>query len=224
MFDYIRDPNAIYDASFKAIDAAIDLSKISEDMRPIIARMVHSVAMPDIIKNIKWSDNAVINGMEAIANSANILCDAEMVKMGIIGRNLHYDNDVICTLNNHLVVDIAKNKQITRSAASVDLWRPYLNDGAIVVIGNAPTALFYLLERIIKDGWPKPSLILGFPVGFIGAAESKQALIDHAGDIPYITITGKLGGSAMAAASLNGLALNFEHNHSLMKNKQIMRA
>ncbi len=208
MFDYIRDPKAIYDASFKAIDAAIDLSTIPKKMRPIIARMVHSVAMPDILEDIKWSDNAVDHGMEALANSANILCDAEMVKMGIIYRNLRYNNNVICTLNNPLVMDIAKNKQITRSAAAVDLWKPYLQDGAIVVIGNAPTALFYLLERIIKDGWAKPSLILGFPVGFIGAAESKQALINHAGDIPYITITGRLGGSAMAAASLNGLALN----------------
>jgi len=206
MFDYLNDPQAIYEASFKAIRKETDFSTIPESLQPLAERVVHSVANPEIVTSLKWSDGAAEIGIKALKEGAAILCDAEMVKNGIITRNLPAQNEVVCTLNEPSVPGTAKRNGTTRSAAAVELWMPYLLEDAIVAIGNAPTTLFYLLERIIEDGWPAPALILGFPVGFIGAAESKQALIDHAGGIPYITLKGRLGGSAMAASAVNALA------------------
>lgn len=206
MFDYLSDPQAIYDASFKAIRGETDFSNIPDSLHPIAERIVHSIANPDVVSCLKWSDGAAEAGVKALKDGAAILCDSEMVKNGIIIRNLPANNDVVCTLNEPSIPGTAKRIGTTRSAAAVELWMPYLLEDAIVAIGNAPTALFYLLERVLEDDWPAPALILGFPVGFIGAAESKQALIDHAGDIPYVTLEGRLGGSAIAASAVNALA------------------
>lgn len=207
MFDYIRDPMAIYAASFKAIRAETDLSGLPEDVHGVALRVVHAAANPDLVSDIAWGGD-ITKATEALQSGAPILCDAEMVTKGIIRRRLPADNEVICTLNMNGVPGIAQRIGNTRSAAAVELWEPWL-EGAVVAIGNAPTTLFYLLEKI-ANGWPKPAAILGFPVGFIGAAESKEALIEHAGDIPFVTLRGRLGGTAMAAAAVNALSAENE--------------
>jgi len=207
MFDYIRDPMAIYAASFKAIRAETDLSSLPEELHGVALRVVHAAANPDLVSNIAWGGD-ISAASEALKKGAPILCDAEMVTHGIIRRRLPADNSVICTLNMDGVPGMSKRIGNTRSAAAVELWEPWV-EGSIVAIGNAPTTLFYLLEKI-AGGWPKPAAILGFPVGFIGAAESKEALIEHAGDIPFVTLRGRLGGSAMAAAAVNALCAENE--------------
>ncbi|WP_420548696.1 precorrin-8X methylmutase [Curvivirga sp.] len=207
MFDYIRDPMAIYAASFKAIREETDLTNIPESLHAITLRVVHAAGNPDVVENIAWGGD-ITKAADALKQGAPILCDAEMVSHGIIRRRLPAENDVICTLNMDSTPNLAKQIGNTRSAAAVELWEPWL-DGAVVAIGNAPTTLFYLLEKIAAGG-PKPAAILGFPVGFIGAAESKEALITHAGDIPFVTLRGRLGGSAMAAAAINALCAENE--------------
>ena len=203
-FNYIKKPNDIYSASFNAIKDDADFSKIPVDMHPIALRLIHATANPDIINNLVFSNNAMELGSTALKDGANILCDAEMVVHGITKRFLPNNNKVICTLNDERTTDIAKQLDNTRSFASVELWQQHIG-GSIVAIGNAPTALFNLLEKIHNDGWEKPAIILGFPIGYIGAKESKDALIKYAGDIPFITLTGKLGGSAMASGAVNAL-------------------
>ena len=207
MFDYIRDPMAIYAASFKAIREETDLTNIPDALHAITLRVVHAAGNPDVVENIAWGGD-ISKASAALKNGAPILCDAEMVSHGIIRRRLPANNDVICTLNMDSTPGIAKRIGNTRSAAAVELWEPWL-DGAVVAIGNAPTTLFYLLEKIAEGG-PKPAAILGFPVGFIGAAESKETLIQHAKDIPFVTLRGRLGGSAMAAAAVNALCAENE--------------
>jgi precorrin-8X/cobalt-precorrin-8 methylmutase len=203
-YDYIRDPAAIYAESFAAIRREVDLSRIPEDLQPLALRIVHACGDPAAIKRLTWSPGAGRAGREALKLGATILCDSRMVAAGIIRKKLPGANEVVCTLGDSDVPDIAKRLGTTRSAAAVELWQDELA-GAVVVIGNAPTALFHLLERL-SDGWPKPALILGFPVGFIGAAESKEALAQDAGDIPFVTLLGRGGGSAIAAAAVNALA------------------
>ncbi|MTI10893.1 precorrin-8X methylmutase [Curvivirga aplysinae] len=207
MFDYIRDPMAIYAASFKAIREETDLTNIPTSLHAITLRVVHAAGNPDVVENIAWGGD-IAKATDALKQGAPILCDAEMVSHGIIRRRLPAENDVICTLNMDSTPNLAKQIGNTRSAAAVELWEPWL-EGAVVAIGNAPTTLFYLLEKIAAGG-PKPAAILGFPVGFIGAAESKEALITHAGDIPFVTLRGRLGGSAMAAAAVNALCAENE--------------
>ncbi|MDX1738601.1 MAG: precorrin-8X methylmutase, partial [Alphaproteobacteria bacterium] len=207
MFDYIRDPNAIYAASFKAIREETDLSGLPDALHAVALRVVHAAANPDLVTSLAWGGDLSI-ASKAIQEGAPILCDAEMVTHGIIRRRLPANNDILCTLNMDSVPGIAQRIGNTRSAAAVELWENWI-EGAVVAIGNAPTTLFYLLEKI-HQGWPKPAAILGFPVGFIGAAESKEALIQHAGDIPFITLRGRFGGSAMAAAAVNALAAGNE--------------
>ena len=206
MFDYISNPEEIYEKSFSLIRAEIDLSRLSKDEEKIAVRLIHACGQPSIADDLIFSSSAVEAGRIAIFNRACILVDAEMVSFGIIRDRLKKRNDVICTLNNDGVREIAKSLNITRSAAAVDSWANKL-DGAVVVIGNAPTALFRLLE-LLQKGAPKPALICGFPVGFVGARESKDALIQFASewDIPFITLRGRLGGSAIASASINALA------------------
>ena len=203
-YDYIRDPAAIYAESFAAIRREVDLSRIPEDLQPLALRIVHACGDPAVVKRLTWSPGAGRAGREALKLGATILCDSRMVAAGIIRKKLPGANEVLCTLSDTDVPDIARRLETTRSAAAVELWQDELA-GAVVVIGNAPTALFHLLERL-ADGWPKPALILGFPVGFVGAAESKEALAQDAGDIPFVTLLGRGGGSAIAAAAVNALA------------------
>ncbi len=203
MFDYVRDPAEIYRRSFAAIEAAADLSRFKGAERAMAVRLIHACGMAEIAADLVLSGDPAQAGRAALAAGAPILVDAEMVARGVIAHRLPANNRIICTLNDDGVRERAATLGTTRSAAAVDAWVPHLA-GAVVAIGNAPTALFRLLE-LLAEGAPKPTVILGFPVGFIGAAESKQALIDHAGDIPFTTLPGQKGGSALAAAAVNAL-------------------
>ncbi|MBT3304902.1 MAG: precorrin-8X methylmutase [Rhodospirillaceae bacterium] len=207
-FDYLRDPAEIYRRSFELIDEAVDLSVLPGDMRGVASRLVHACGMPDIIDDLVFSDGAATIGQAALENGAPILVDAEMVGAGIIRKRLSRHNDIICTLNDTGVPALAKTLATTRSAAALELWREHMN-GSVIAIGNAPTALFRLLE-LLDEGWPKPALVLGFAVGFVGAAESKQALVEMAPglDVPFIALRGKRGGSALAASAVNALAMD----------------
>ena len=200
--DWIKDPDEIYRQSFATIGAEIDLDALPADLRDLAVRVVHACGMTDIVASLAWSDGAAAAGAQALAQGAPILVDAEMVSHGIIRRRLPKANPVICALNDPAVPATAKALGTTRSAIAVDLWLPHL-DGAVVAIGNAPTALFRLLE-LIEQGAPRPALVLGFPVGFVGAAESKQALAQSG--LPFVALRGRRGGSAMAAAAVNALA------------------
>jgi precorrin-8X/cobalt-precorrin-8 methylmutase len=203
MFDYVRDPAEIYRRSFAAIEAAADLSRFRGAERALAVRLIHACGMAEIAADLVLSGDPAQAGKAALAAGAPILVDAEMVARGVIAARLPSDNRLICTLNDDGVRDRATALGTTRSAAAVDAWAPHLA-GAVVAIGNAPTALFRLLE-LLAEGGPRPAVILGFPVGFIGAAESKQALIDHADGIPFATLPGQRGGSALAAAAVNAL-------------------
>jgi precorrin-8X/cobalt-precorrin-8 methylmutase len=202
-YSYIRDPAAIYRASQAAVEQASDLSRVPDDLRGVAIRMVHACGMPEILTDLVFSPNAGAQGRAALAAGAAILADSRMVADGIIRARLPRQNRVLCAIEDPAVSAAAKRDRITRSAAAVDLWRPHLA-GSIVVIGNAPTALFRLLE-LLAEGAPAPALIIGLPVGFVGAAEAKARLIADAGAIPYVTLRGRFGGSALAAAALNGL-------------------
>lgn len=204
-FSYIRDPAAIYKASQEAVEKVADLSTIPDDMRPIAIRLVHACGMPEILKDLAFSKGAYSAGRSALLNGAAVLADSRMVVDGIIRNRLPTRNHVLTTINEPAVIEDAGLRHVTRAAVAVEMWQPYLHD-AIVVIGNAPTALFRLLE-MITDGAPRPALIVGMPVGFVGAAEAKETLIEHAGRIPYITLRGRFGGSALAAATINALAV-----------------
>jgi len=204
MFNYIRDPQEIYRRSFATLRAEADLSGLPDGVDTLAERLIHACGMPDVLDDFAFAGNPAQAGGDALAAGAVVLTDAEMVRSGIIKSRLPADNTLICTTHSPVAMEVSVDKQTTRSAAAVEQWEPYL-DGAVVVIGNAPTALFRLLEMLI-DGAPKPAVILGFPVGFIGAAESKEALIVHAGDIPYATVRGRRGGSAMASGALNAIA------------------
>ncbi len=203
MFDYEKNPKAIEQASFKTIRALADLSAFSEAEKQVAMRVVHSLGMPQLAAQMRISQHAIKQGCQALAANKPILCDVQMVKEGITKRMIK--QPPLCFLNDARALDIAAEKKETRSMAQIDLWQPYL-EGAVVVIGNAPTALFKLLEKIYA-GFPKPALIIGMPVGFIGAAESKQALWDHYQTlgIECITLLGREGGSAVSSASCNAL-------------------
>lgn len=202
---YLRDPDAIYEASFAAIREAAPIDDLPADVRPLALRLIHASGMPDILDDFAYSEGAASAGRKALVEEKPILVDATMVASGITRRFLTAGNEVVCTLDHEETLKRAKALATTRSAAAVDLWLPHL-DGAVVAIGNAPTALFRLLE-LLDEGAPRPALILGFPVGFVGAAESKEALIEHTRGVPYVTLRGRRGGSAMASAAVNALAL-----------------
>lgn len=199
MINYLRDPQAIYAASFAAIYAEADFSGLPEDAQAAATRVIHACGMPEIVGDLRISADFVTRAKAAIAAGRPILVDAEMVRHGIIGKVLN----VICTLNDPRARELGVARGTTRSAAAVELWRAHL-EGAVAVIGNAPTALFALLE-MIDGGGPKPSAIVGFPVGFVGASESKQELHFNPRGIAYATLLGRRGGSAMAAAVINAL-------------------
>lgn len=203
-YNYLRDPAAIYERSFALIEAEADLSRFPLDMRSVALRLAHAAGDISILADLVWSENAAAAGANALASSAPILVDSRMVAAGIIGGRLPGKTDIVCNLGDPETAELARALKTTRSAAAVELWRPHL-EGAVVAIGNAPTALFHLLEMIAR-GAPKPALVLGFPVGFVGAAESKAALAAFGDNLAFIALRGRRGGSAFAAAAVNALA------------------
>jgi precorrin-8X/cobalt-precorrin-8 methylmutase len=200
---YLRDPEAIYARSFEMIRAEADLSRIPDSARSIATRVIHACGMVEIVDDLIFSADFSEATQFALKAAAPIFVDAEMVRYGIIARQIKTGSDIICTLNDPQARDIGIARSITRSAAAVELWRNRL-EGAVVVIGNAPTALFALLE-MIDAGGPKPAAIVGFPVGFVGAAESKAELAGNPRGIPFATIKGRKGGSAMASSVINAI-------------------
>ena len=200
---YLRDGTAIYERSFAIIRAETDLSRFAAEEADIVVRMIHACGAVEAAQHIVFGRNLVAAARGALAAGAPIFCDSEMVAHGVIRARLPARNDVICTLNDARVPDLAGTLATTRSAAALDLWRDRLG-GADVAIGNAPTALFRLLE-MLDEGAPKPAAVIGMPVGFVGAAESKEALIGD-GRLPYLVVRGRRGGSAMAAAAINAVA------------------
>jgi len=201
-YDYIREGTAIYAQSFATIRAETDLGRFSRDEERVVVRVIHASGMTDIADSIRFTPGATEAGRTALSAGRPILCDSEMVARGIIRSRLPAENRIVCTLNEDGVPDLAQRIANTRSAAAVELWGSQL-DGALVAIGNAPTALFHLLE-LIDAGGPRPALILGMAVGFVGAAESKEALAETA--LESIIVAGRRGGSAMAVAAVNALA------------------
>lgn len=203
-FSYLSDGQAIYARSFAIIRAEADLARFSESEADIAVRMIHACGSVDLARAIVFGGDFVTAGRAALARGAPILCDSEMVAHGVTRARLPAQNDVVCTLNDSRVPTIARDSGRTRSAAALDLWGERLA-GAVVAIGNAPTALFHLLE-LLDTGAPRPAAIVGVPVGFVGAAESKDALAADARGVPFVTVRGRLGGSAIAAAAINALA------------------
>lgn len=203
-YDYIRDGNAIYERSFAIIRAETDLSRFSDEESDVAIRMIHACGQVEAARNFEFSQGFVAAARAALSGGAPILCDAEMVAHGVTRARLPANNEVICTLRDAATISRAKEVGNTRSAAAIDLWGDRLA-GAVVAIGNAPTALFYLLEKL-GDGAPKPAAIIGMPVGFVGAAESKDALFENSYGVPCAIVRGRLGGSAMTAAAINALA------------------
>lgn len=202
--EYLRDGAAIYRRSFAIIRDEADLRRFSEEEADVAVRMIHACGLVEASKNFVFGDGLVTAARGALSNGAAILCDAQMVAHGITRSRLPKDNAVICTMHEPGVPALAEKLATTRSAAAMDLWVDCL-EGALVAIGNAPTALFRLLE-LLDAGAPRPAAILGIPVGFVGAAESKEALIAEAHGVPFLTVRGRMGGSAMVAAAVNALA------------------
>ena len=203
-YDYIRDGNAIYERSFAIIREEADLSAFTAEQADIAIRMIHACGQVEAAGHFRFSPDFVSAARGALLAGKPVLCDAQMVAHGVTHARLPADNAVICTLRDPRTPELAKNIGNTRSAAALDLWADHL-EGALVAIGNAPTALFYLLEMLEK-GAPRPAAIIGMPVGFVGAAESKDALEASTLGIPYAIVKGRLGGSAMTAAAINAVA------------------
>ena len=201
---YLRDGTAIYERSFAIIRAEADLSRFSAEEADVAVRMIHACGAVEAAQNIVFGPHFVAAARAALAGGAPILCDAQMVAHGITRARLSANNEVICTLRDPRVPALAEKLGTTRSAAALDLWVDRLA-GSVVAIGNAPTALFRLLE-IIDAGAPKPAAILGIPVGFVGAAEAKEALAADPRGVPFVIVRGRMGGSAMTAAAVNALA------------------
>ena len=214
MADYLRDPEAIYARSFALIRAEVPLGRFPPSLHGTVLRLVHACGMPEIAADLAWRGEPALAGRDALFHGAAVIADARMVAAGVMANRLPTANRVVLTLDDDRVPDLAADLRTTRSAAAVELgttrsaaavelWRPWLA-GAVVAIGNAPTALFHLLDRL-RD-WPeRPAAILAFPVGFVGAAESKEALLASDLDVPWLTLRGRRGGSAMAAAAVNAL-------------------
>jgi len=201
---YLRDGAAIYKKSFAIIRAEADLSHFSDQEADVAVRMIHACGQVEAAQSILFGKNLVAAARAALAAGAPILCDAEMVAHGVTRARLPAHNEVICTLRDPRVPALAERLGTTRSAAALDLWAGRLA-GAVIAIGNAPTALFRLLE-LLDAGAPQPAAILGMPVGFVGATESKEALAAAAHGVPWLIVRGRMGGSAMTAAALNALA------------------
>ena len=202
--EYIRDGARIYERSFAIIRTEADLARFSNEEADIVVRMIHACGCVEVAGHVAFGAGLVGAAREALARGAPILCDSEMVAHGITRARLSARNDVVCTLHDARVAVLAQKLGTTRSAAALDLWQDRLG-GAVVAIGNAPTALFRLLE-MLDAGAPKPAALLGIPVGFVGAAESKDALAADPRGVPFLTVRGRMGGSAMTAAAVNALA------------------
>jgi precorrin-8X/cobalt-precorrin-8 methylmutase len=200
--DYVRDGAEIYRRSFATIRAEADLTRFPDDLATVVVRMIHACGMVDLVEHIDASPGLVAAARTALRTGAPLLCDARMVSSGITRARLPAANEIVCTLSDPRVPELAREIANTRSAAAVDLWGERLG-GAVVAIGNAPTALFRLLE-LLAAGAPRPAAVLGLPVGFIGAAESKRALAEAG--LPYLVAHGRRGGSAMAVAAVNAIA------------------
>ena len=204
-YEYARDPETIYRLSSKLVAAATDVSGLPAELAPLAYRLVHACGMPDIVGDLRWHGSPIDAAGAALRGGACVLVDCEMVANGVIRDRLPATNTVLCSLNDPRAREIQVRERTTRSAAAVDLWREHLS-GSVVAIGNAPTALFRLLETLHDAPELRPAAILAFPVGFVGAAESKLALVDAGLDIPFVTLLGRRGGSAMAAAAVNSLS------------------
>lgn len=207
MIDYVRDGAEIYRHSFATIRAEADLAILPADLEPVAVRMIHACGMVDLVDDLAYSLEVVESAREALAGGAPVLCDAQMIASGVTRRRLPADNEVLCTLSDPRVPGLAERMGTTRSAAALELWRDRLA-GSVVAIGNAPTALFRLLE-MLDDGAGVPAAIIGVPVGFVGAVESKVELAKRA-PAPYLVVHGRRGGSAMAVAAVNALASEVE--------------
>ena len=204
---YLRDPELIYQQSFSAIRKEADLAHFPQDIANIVVRMIHSCGMADIAQDIVYTISAASAGKAALIKGAPVLCDSRMVCEGVIRAKLPAENEVLCWNNCPESADLAKKLGTTRSAAAVDLWRPKLA-GAVVAVGNAPTTLFRLLE-VLEEGVDPPAVIFGLPVGFVGAAESKELLVKQCKEsVQFLTLNGRRGGSAMAAAAVNTLTVD----------------
>ncbi|MDX3485869.1 precorrin-8X methylmutase [Streptomyces sp. ID05-18] len=204
MHQYEKDGPAIYRQSFATIRAEADLAGLPADVSQVAVRMIHACGMVDLVRDLAFSPNAVADARAALRAGAPILCDVAMVASGVTRKRLPANNDVVCTLSDPSVPELAAKMGTTRSAAALELWRDRM-EGAVVAVGNAPTALFRLLE-MIEEGAPRPAAVIGVPVGFIGAAESKEALAEHASGLEHLILRGRRGGSAIAAAALNAIA------------------
>ncbi|MFJ3500456.1 precorrin-8X methylmutase [Streptomyces sp. NPDC090135] len=204
MFDYEKDGTEIYRRSFATIRAEADLTGLPADVAQVAVRMIHACGMTDLVQDIAYSPGVVASARAALRAGAPILCDAQMVASGVTRKRLPADNEVLCTLSDPAVPALAAELGTTRSAAALELWRDRL-EGSVVAIGNAPTALFHLLEMVAK-GAGRPAAVLGIPVGFIGAAESKDALAENTLGLDHLVVRGRRGGSAMTAAAINALA------------------
>jgi precorrin-8X/cobalt-precorrin-8 methylmutase len=206
MYAYEHDGAEIYRQSFATIRAEADLSGLPADVTQVAVRMIHACGQVDLVQDVAYSPDVVVRAREALDGGAPVLCDAQMVASGVTRKRLPKDNDVVCLLNDPRTPDLARRLGTTRTAAALELWGDRL-DGAVVAIGNAPTALFHLLE-MVAAGAPRPAAVLGIPVGFIGAAESKEALA--ASDLEFLVVRGRRGGSAITAAAVNAIASTVE--------------
>jgi precorrin-8X/cobalt-precorrin-8 methylmutase len=208
MTEYVRDGAEIYRRSFATIRAEADLGGLPADVERVAVRMIHACGMVDLVADLAYSPDVVAKARAALLAGAPILCDATMIASGVTRKRLPADNEVLCTLTDPRVPALAAELGTTRSAAALELWGDRLAD-AVVAIGNAPTALFRLLE-LLDTGAPRPTAILGLPVGFVGAVESKVALAEHPAGVPYLVVHGRRGGSAMAVAAVNAIASEAE--------------
>ncbi|WKD37129.1 precorrin-8X methylmutase [Streptomyces xanthophaeus] len=206
MFEYEKDGAAIYRQSFATIRAEADLSGLPDTVAQVAVRMIHACGMTDLPQDLGYTPEVVLRARAALEAGAPILCDVQMVASGVTRKRLPADNDVICTLSDPAVPELAAKMGTTRSAAALEVWRDRgLLEGSVIAVGNAPTALFRLLE-MIEEGAPRPAAVIGVPVGFIGAAESKDALAAHPSGLDHLIVRGRRGGSAMAAAAVNAIA------------------
>ncbi|MEU5950938.1 precorrin-8X methylmutase [Streptomyces sp. NPDC047525] len=204
MHQYEKDGPAIYRQSFATIRAEADLSGLPADVSQVAVRMIHACGMVDLVRDLAFTPDVVARAREALRAGAPILCDVAMVASGVTRKRLPADNDVVCTLSDPAVPDLAAELGTTRSAAALELWRDRM-EGSVIAVGNAPTALFRLLE-MIEEGAPRPAAVIGVPVGFVGAMESKDALAAHPSGLDHMIVRGRRGGSAIAAAALNAIA------------------
>ena len=208
MLDYIRDAAEIYRQSFAAIRAEADLRRFPDDVARVVVRLIHTCGQVDVADHVAYTDDVVARVSAALNGGAPVLCDSSMVAAGITTARLPADNEVVTLVADPRAAELAARRHTTRSAAGVELWTPRLA-GAVLAIGNAPTALFRLLE-LIDEGASPPVAVLGGPVGFVGSAQSKQELIDRPRGVSYLVVQGRRGGSAMAAAAVNAIASNSE--------------